>query len=94
MSGYLLVVDGTRALTLDRALALRDRIVAEVGEVPFVLCLNKADLKRSWDLDEAAIEEIEDEGHPVLETSAKTGAGVEAAFAKLATLALNPRAAD
>jgi small GTP-binding protein len=44
MSGYLLVVDGTRRQTLDDALALNERVIQEAGKVPAVLVLNKSDL--------------------------------------------------
>ena len=40
MSGYLLVVDGTRRQTLDDALALNERVIQEAGKVPAVLVLN------------------------------------------------------
>ena len=36
MSGYLLVVDGTRRQTLDDAMALNERVIQEAGKVPAV----------------------------------------------------------
>src|SRR5262249_14190770 len=44
-AGYMLVADGTRPSTLGVALSLRERIEAELGRLPFVLMLNKNDLK-------------------------------------------------
>ena len=43
-AGYLLVVDGTRAATLDTAINLQQLAESTVGRVPFVLALNKSDL--------------------------------------------------
>jgi len=83
-SGYLLVADGTRHATLDTAAALQQRAASVVGGVPFLLLLNKADLDREWQVDERALVKLVDRGWTVVKTSAKTGAGVEDAFAKLA----------
>lgn len=82
-SGLLLVVDGTRPETLDTALALRDKAVTELGEVPFVMLLNKADLADEWHIDPRDIERLLARGWTVLETSAKSGRGVEEAFVTL-----------
>jgi small GTP-binding protein len=51
MSGYLLVVDGTRRQTLDDALALNERVIQEAGKVPAVLVMNKSDLTEKWEID-------------------------------------------
>jgi len=83
-SGYLLVADGTRHATLDTAAALQHQAESVIGRVPFVLLLNKADLDSEWQVDERALVKLVDRGWPVLKTSAKTGDGVEDAFAKLA----------
>jgi small GTP-binding protein len=84
--GYLLVVDGTRRATLDVALALQRTVAEQVGPLPFVLCLNKADLKGQWEIDlDLVAERARSEGWLVIETSAKLGAGVEEAFSSLAT---------
>ena len=82
-SGYFLVVDGTRKDTLDMALALRKRVNKEIGEVPFVLILNKADLKDEWEISRQDLDELSKSGSAVVETSAKTGEGVEKAFLSL-----------
>lgn len=83
-SGYLLVADGTRHATLETATALQQKATSVVGRVPFVLLLNKSDLNTEWEVDERALWKLAEQGWPVLMTSAKTGAGVEEAFAKLA----------
>jgi small GTP-binding protein len=83
-SGYLLVADGTRQATLDTARELKKRSEAVVGNAPFVLALNKADLADQWRVDDKGLWRIAEEGWPIVRTSAKTGAGVEDAFLKLA----------
>jgi small GTP-binding protein len=83
-SGYLLVADGTRYATLDTAAALQKQAESVVGPVPFLLLLNKSDLDREWQVDERALVKLVDRGWTVMKTSAKTGAGVEDAFSRLA----------
>jgi small GTP-binding protein len=84
MSGYLLVVDGTRRATLDVARELQAKATQAVGTVPFLLLLNKSDLASEWEIDEQAFFKLAEEGWRVVRTSAKTGEGVEDAFLKLA----------
>ena len=83
MSGYLLVVDGTRRQTLDDALALNERVIQEAGKVPAVLVLNKSDLNEKWEIDAARESELTAAGWTMLRTSAKTGDSVEEVFSKL-----------
>jgi small GTP-binding protein len=82
-SGYLLVADGTRQLTLDTARELQKTAQGVVGQVPFVLVLNKADLASEWRLDDKALWKMAEDGWTIIKTSAKTGDGVEDAFLKL-----------
>ncbi|MEW5977388.1 MAG: Rab family GTPase [Acidobacteriota bacterium] len=82
-AGYLLVVDRTRRATLDTAAALQEETERVLGPVPFVLALNKSDLREEWDLDEATFARLAGRGWTVIETSAKTGQGVEEAFVTL-----------
>jgi small GTP-binding protein len=82
-SGYLLVADGTRQLTVDTARELQKTAQGVVGPVPFVLVLNKADLASEWRLDDKALYKMAEEGWTIIKTSAKTGEGVEDAFLKL-----------
>ena len=84
MSGYLLIVDGTRRATLDTARELHQRARDTVGEVPFLCALNKADLKASWEVTPEDVGDLENDGWQVLQTSAKTGDQVEGAFQILA----------
>ena len=83
-SGYLLVADGTRRVTLDLALELQKRVAATLGPAPFILALNKVDLAPQWEVDEARIAALAADHFKVIKTSAKDGAGVEGAFSDLA----------
>lgn len=83
-AGYLLVLDGTRPATLDSALRLRERIAAELGELPHVCLLNKSDLSAEWALTEAQEQAFGRGALAALRTSARTGDHVEAAFQQLA----------
>jgi small GTP-binding protein len=89
-SGYLLVADGTRAVTLDQALELQKRVAATIGSAPFVLALNKVDLAAQWQVDEAHIADLVAQNITVMKTSAKENAGVEEAFAHLARRMVQP----
>ena len=82
-AGYLLVVDVTRAMTLDVALSIRGRVAKEIGDIPFLCLLNKTDVAE-WDIAADRIDALSAEGWSVRRTSAKTGEGVEDAFADLA----------
>jgi len=82
-AGYFLVVDGTRRATLDKAIELQARAEKEVGSVPFIVLLNKADLQSEWELEQSVIDKLLANGWALLETSAKSGANVEAAFQQL-----------
>ena len=82
-SGYLLVADGTRQLTLDTARDLQKTAEGVAGAVPFILVLNKMDLAEEWRVDDRALWKLAESGWSVIRTSAKTGVGVEDAFLKL-----------
>ena len=83
-SGYFLVVDGTRRYTLEQAFFLQQRVEDTIGKVPFILILNKADLTKEWEIDDAAMEELSKKNWTVIKGSAKTGLGVEESFINLA----------
>ena len=83
-AGYLLVADGTRRGTLDMARTLQEKATKAVGEVPFLLLLNKSDLAADWEIDETTFIRLVDQGWRVFRTSAKSGDGVEPAFQLLA----------
>lgn len=83
-AGYILVVDGTRRSTLDKAFSLQKNVEEAIGKVPFIIVLNKADLVEDWEIDQATITELTDQGLVVIKGSAKTGEGVEQLFLSLA----------
>jgi small GTP-binding protein len=82
-SGYLLVADGTRKTTLEKAVSLEQRVREEVGRIPFVLVINKSDLIRDWELEPALESQLAAKGWSILRSSAKTGEGVEESFSLL-----------
>lgn len=82
-SGYLLVIDGTRSKTLEVAKSIQQRVVAEIGERPFLALVNKVDLRDTWEIPDSAWSGLAAAGWSILETSAKTGDHVEEAFLTL-----------
>ncbi len=93
-AGYLLVVDGTRRATLDVALGLEEKVRAEAGDIPFVVCLNKADLRTEWEIDLDRLDaRARAGGWAVVETSARLGTGVDEAFLLLTRRMLEAGAA-
>lgn len=87
--GYLVVADGTRGATLEIARELQQRALEAVGPVPFVLLLNKTDLTEQWEIDDSVLQQMSHHGWEIFRTSAKTGSGVEEAFARIAGLISN-----
>ena len=83
-AGYLLVVDGTRKETVEVARQLHTLAVQSMGPVPYALVINKHDLWESWQVDPEMYEDLASNACLVLQSSAKTGEGVELAFAELA----------
>ena len=83
-AGYILVIDGTRPKSLEVALSVQERAQEALGDVPFVIALNKADLVEEWSLETEQLEDLENR-FAVLRTSAKTGDNVEKLFSELAT---------
>jgi small GTP-binding protein len=82
-SGYFLVADGTRVATMHKAEALEARARQEIGTVPFVLLINKSDRVAEWELEPGVEDALLARGWDILHTSAKSGEGVEEAFARL-----------
>jgi len=82
-SGYLLVIDGTRADTLDSAIALQETVEKQLGPIPFAALLNKADLDDQWALDNELLAGLDSRGWSFSRTSALNGEGVENAFSRL-----------
>ena len=80
-AGYLLVMDGTRADSLQIGLDLVKLVTDGVGDIPFVPVVNKCDLE--WEITDeqisAALGDV-----PWFKSSAKTGENVDLAFETLA----------
>jgi len=82
-AGYLLVADGTRRATFERAMELEERARKEIGSVPFVFVINKCDLPDEWELDTEMEDRLVSKQWTTLRTSAKSGEGVDEAFLQL-----------
>lgn len=85
-AGYLLVVDGTRRPTWESAKKLQAAVSQQIGDKPFLVLLNKADLKEQWEIKQADVAPQLKLGWKMLKTSAKTGENVEKAFQVLGKL--------
>ena len=79
MSGYFLVVDGTRRETISIAQRIYDRVQPNFPDVPFLVLANKSDLQYEGQFRENLGDSFAD-AVTVLNTSAKTGENVESAF--------------
>ena len=90
-SGYILVADGCRASTLEKAAELQQRITQVLGPLPFVLVVNKSDLRDQWEVQSSQVAQY---GWPTFETSAKAGSGVEEMFLGLAATLIRDHAAN
>ncbi|GAA6615224.1 Rab family GTPase [Scytonema sp. NUACC26] len=84
-AGYLLVADGTRHHTLEKALNLKQRVEEAIGKIPCILVLNKWDLADEWEIENSEIEQLIQQSWTVIKTSAKTGLNVEEIFQRLAS---------
>ena len=82
-SGLIFVADGTRQATLATALNLKQIAENTLGSIPFLVLVNKEDLKDQWEIDPKILEDMGKNGIPVIKTSAKTGRDVQEAFERL-----------
>ncbi len=85
-AGAMLVADGTRIETLDAANVLLARLRNTVGDVPWVLMVNKHDLVDEWALSSSRTAQLERKTQNMHLSSAKTGEHVETAFYQLAMM--------
>lgn len=87
--GIMMVCDVTNPETLKGLSSWKISVESVAGEVPSYLLANKSDLKDDSRLNGRDLKAFSDEwGCPYIFTSAKTGEGVEEAFAELATMAI------
>ncbi|HKE46851.1 MAG TPA: Rab family GTPase [Rhodanobacteraceae bacterium] len=82
-TALLLVADGTRERSLHAALNLLMQSRTLLPDAAVVLAVNKLDLVEHWEVAPSALAELR-RTLPVHETSARSGEGVEAAFADIA----------
>jgi GTPase SAR1 family protein len=83
-AAYLLVADGMRRATLDKAVELQQKAENEIGKLPFTLLINKLDVIDDWEIKESDLAPLSQAGWRVVATSAKTGVGVQETFLALA----------
>ena len=74
ISGYLLVADGTRLITLGQAIEIQGRVTEATGPVPFLVTLNKADFSSQWEISDARIADLVGRQRKHFKTSAKDAA--------------------
>ncbi len=83
-SGFLLVADGTRPETIEIAEQLHEKMLEVVGDVPFVLMLNKSDLSDQWRVSDQQVDQLRSRGWEITITSALNNENVESVFTSLA----------
>ena len=88
-AAYILVADGTRKNTLSVAQNLHAQVENRLGKLPFVLLVNKSDLKHEWEVTDADLASLRSQYTNVFTTSAKTGDDVEQALEALASLIID-----
>lgn len=83
-AGYFLVIDGTRQTTVQVAEKIKHLAEETLGEVPYIILINKSDLKDRWEIQADELGQLGAQAAAIFETSAKNGEGVESAFQTLA----------
>jgi len=84
MAAYILVIDPSRPATFDSAKNLHSLVLETLGPKPFVLVLNKSDIKSEWEINDAILSELSSAALATVETSAKTDSGVDDVFQSIA----------
>lgn len=84
MAAYILVIDPSRPDTFESAKKLHSLANETLGPKPFVLVLNKSDLKSEWEINESILSELRAAALATIETSAKTDTGVDDVFQAIA----------
>jgi small GTP-binding protein len=82
-SGYLLVADTTRVETVDSLFPLQQDVARQIGDKPFTVLLNKADLADRHQIDDERLTRLAAAQWPCERTSALSGEGVVNAFVRL-----------
>jgi len=84
MAAYILVIDPSRPATFDSALKLQTLVMQTLGEKPFVLVLNKSDIKSEWEVNQPIYDELSSAAITTIETSAKNDTGVNEVYQTIA----------
>ncbi len=79
-NGYFLVGDSTRSETIDHLFTTQKKIEKSIGEKPFIVLLNKTDLKERCEINKETINKLNQHKYRTVLTSALTGRGVEDSF--------------
>ena len=79
-SGYLLVVDGCRRVTLEHAICMQEHLGPKLDGLPFVCVVNKSDLEDEWEVTESDMEHLASLGWTVKRSTARDGGSVEEVF--------------
>jgi len=83
LSGYVIVVDPSRPESFTSAFSLHQLVEETTGPKPFVLALNKSDIREKWRIN-GELEELQNAAYSTVETSAKSGSSVTELFEELA----------
>ncbi len=94
MAGYLLVVDPTRPHSVDNATNLKNLIDTEIGPKPFVVVMNKCDLKEQWLITQDDLPDWANDAELIIEASSKNDTDVNLVFQTLAESLLQNRQAQ
>lgn len=84
MAAYVLVIDPSRPSTFESAKKLHELILESMGKKPFVLVLNKSDIKSEWKINDAIYNQLSTVAISTIETSAKSDTGVDEVFQTIA----------
>jgi small GTP-binding protein len=87
-AGCIYVVDSTRQATAEAVLNLKKQVDEELGDIPSVCAVNKADLEDEWVLTDEIQIELKNKMNLLFKTSALSGKQVESAFLKLVEMML------
>jgi small GTP-binding protein len=81
--GVIIVADGTREETLSMAMSMHKQAMEILGNVPYLLLINKYDLIDDWEITPDVLKLLEKQKYKIMFASAKTGLNVEEAFKSL-----------
>lgn len=86
--GLIVVVDGTDKATFEFGMSMFDMARNLTGPIPAVVLFNKADLQDIWCLEDKQLVDAKNRPVQTFNVSAKSGEGIDEAFATLGTAML------